>query len=268
MKKSILVIILVLSMLFTFAACGEDNNSGAYELVNSAWKKMEALDCMDAKMIMNISMKVDGISMDIPIEYDLKAVGLQSDSPKMAMIMSMEMFGVTVETDVYVEDDYCYMSSMGQKMKVKAEDVSDYDALDQANDIMVDLDEEYLKDVAVVPGSDGKKTVTLTMNADEFMDEFKDLIDSVGENAASGSSLEDIDISNVSIEITVDKNGYIDTYKVAFDMAMTVDVMDSTSTATASADMNIQYRNPGQSVTVTPPADYKSYPEVDSDAMN
>jgi len=268
MKKSILAVILVLSMLFTFAACGEEPKSEAYELLNAAMQKTQALDSLDSKMVMNMSMEVDGVSMEIPIEYDIKAVDMQSVFPKMAATMSVKMFGMTVETDMYMEDGYCYMSAMGQKMKVKAEDLDDYDALGQANDIMVDLDEKYLKDVAVVSGSDGKKTVTLTMNVNEFMDEFEDLIDSVGESAASGSSLEDIDISNISIEVTVDKNGYIDTYKVAYDMTVTVDVMDTTSTATASVEASIQYRNPGQSVTVTPPADYKSYPEVDPDTMN
>ena len=267
MKRSIFAVILVLSMLFTLAACGEEPKSEAYELVNAAMLKTQALDSMDAKMIMNMSIEVDGVSMDIPIEYDIKAVDMQSGSPKMDMVVKMSMMGMSVNADCYVEDGYYYMSIMGQKVKVKAEVGDDYDALGQADDLMVDLDAEYLKDVAIVSGADGKKTVTLTMDVNEFMDEFEDLIDSVGENASSGSSLEDIDISNISIEVTVDKNGYIDTYKVAFDMAMTVDVMDTTSTATASAEISIQYRNPGQSVTVTPPADYKSYPELDPDAI-
>ena len=268
MKRSVLAVVLVLSILFTLAACGEEPKSEAYELVNAAMWKTRALDSLDIKMVMNMSMEVDGVSMDIPIEYDVKAVDVHSNFPKMAMVMTMEMFGMPMDVELYMEDGYYYMSAMDQKMKVKAEDLDDYDALGQANDIMVDLDEKYLKDVAVVSGSDGKKTVTLTMNVDEFMDEFEDLIDSVGESAAGGSSLEDIEISNISIEVTVDKNGYIDTYKVAYDMTVTVDVMDTTSTATASADISVQYRNPGQSVTVTPPADYKSYPEVDPDTKN
>jgi len=268
MMKRIFAAILMLSLLFTLAACGKDKNPEAYELVNSAMKKTQALDSLDMKMVMNMSMKMEGVSMDIPITYDIKAVDVHSKTPKMAMVMSMEMMGMSVDMDFYMEDGYYYMSAMGQKMKFKAEAGDDYDALGQANNMMVDLDEKYLKDVAIVSGSNGKKTVTLKMDSDEFKKTFKDLVDSTGESAVDGGTVKNIDISNASVEITVNKDGYIDTYKLKFDMSMTVDVMGTSNTVSVSTDASIQYNNPGKKVTVTAPAGYKNYPEVDPDTLS
>lgn len=267
MKKSIIAIILVLSVVFTFAACGEDKNPGAYELINSAMKKTQALDSLDAKMIIDMSMEMEGFTMDLPVEYDLKAVDVRSDSPKVAMVMKMNVMGMTMDVDCYMEDGYYYMSAMGQKMKIKAEAGDEYDALGQADDLMVDLDEEYLKDVAVISGNDGKKTVKLELDNDAFQEVFDELIDSTGGDAASGGNVTSVRIPEAHLEITVDKNGYIDTYKVAFEMEMTIESQGATYDAKVDLDASIAYNNPGQAVTITAPEDYKSYPEVDPDIM-
>lgn len=267
MKRSVLAVVLVLSMLFTLAACGDDKNPGAYELINSAIKKTEALDSADMKIVMNMSIDMDGFSMDVPVEYDVKAVDMQSESPKMNMVMKMGMLGMSVNVDCYVEDGYYYMYTMGQKMKVKAEAGDEYDALGQADELMVDLDAEYLKDVAIVSGADGKKTVKLEMDNDAFQEVFDELIGSTGDGAATGGNVTSIRIPEAHLEITVDKNGYIDTYKVAFEMEMTIESQGASYDAAVELDASIQYNNPGTPVTVIAPDGYKDYPEVNPDTL-
>lgn len=266
--KRMLSIALVLCLLLSFTACGKDKEASAYDLVNSAMKKTQSLDSLDMQMVMDMSMKMEGVSMDIPVEYDIKAVDVHSKSPKMAMVMSMEMMGMSVDMDFYMEDGYYYMNAMGQKMKFKAEAGDEYDALGQANNMMVDLDEKYLKDTKVVTNSNGSKTVTLKMDSNEFKKTFNELIASTGEGAVDGGVLKSIDISDASVEITVDKNGYIDTYKVKFTMSMSIEAMGTANNVTAKVDASIKYNNPGKTVTVTAPAGYKNYPEVDPDTLS
>lgn len=266
--KRILSLILVLCILLSFSACGKDKEeTSAYELVNAAVKKTQELDSLDMKMVMHMSMTVDGESVDMPIKYDVKAVDIHSKNPRMAMVMSTDIAGMSLNMDFYMEDGYYYVSTMGQNMKFKAETGDEYDALVQADNMMVKLDEKYLKDVTVKSGSDGKKTVVLQMNSEEFKKAFKELIASTGEGAVDGGVLKSIDISDASVEITVDKNGYIDTYKVKFNMSMTIEVMGTANNVTAKVDASIKYNNPGKDVTVTAPAGYKNYPEVDPDAL-
>lgn len=267
MKRSILAVFLVLAMLLTLAACGKDKNPNAYELVSSAIKKTQSLDSLDMAMSMKMSMATEGFSMDVPVEYDIKAVDVHSKNPKMSMVMSMDMMGNSVDMDFYMEDGYYYMSTMGQNMKFKAEAGDEYDALGQANDLMVDLDEEYLKDVAIVTNSNGSKTVKLKMDSDTFKKAFKELVDTTGKDAVEGATIDNITISNATVEITVDKEGYISAYNVKFDMSVSVEVMGTTNVITIKLDAGILYKNPGKAVTVTAPEGYKNYPEMDPDAL-
>lgn len=265
--KRILSVVLVLCILLSFAACEKEKEPTAYDLVNSAVKKTQALNNLDMNMIMKMSMAVEGVSIDVPVEYDIKAVDVHSNNPKLAMTMSLDMVGMAVDMDFYMEDGYYYVSAMGQNFKFKAEPGDDYDALGQASDLMVNLDEKYLNDTKIITNSNGSKTVKLEMDSDTFKKVFKELIDSTGEDAAEGATIKDISISNAAIEITVDKEGYIDIYKVKFDMSIAVDVMGTSDTITVKLDAGIKYNNPGKDVTVTAPAGYKNYPEVDPDAL-
>ena len=266
--KRILSVMLILCMLLSLAACEKDEGSSAYDLVDSAIKKTQALDSLDMKMVMDMSMAMEGITMDVPVEYSIKAVDVNGKNPKMAMVMSMETMGISVDMDFYMEDGYYYLSTMGQNMKFKAEAGDDYDMLGQTDNMMVELDEKYLKDTKVVTNSNGTKTVKLEMDSDAFMRVFKELIDSTGEGAADGATINDISISNAVVEITVGKEGYIDTYKIKFDMNMKLDVLGVTSDVSLKLDASIQYNNPGEKVTITAPAGYKDYPEVDPDTLS
>lgn len=269
MKRNLLALFLVLVMLFTLVACGKDdvNETTAFALIDAATKKTQALDSAEMDMTMNMSMDMMGVSMDIPITYNIKGVGLQSSSPNLEMVMSMTMFGMAVEMDIYVENGYYYMSYMGETMKYKAEDAADYDAMAQVNAMYGDLTADLLKDTAITKNADGSKTVKLTLDSETFKKVFKDLVDRTGNSAAEGATIKSITISNANVEITVNKDGYIDTYKVDFDMSMTMDVLGESYSTSVGVDATVQYKNPGTNVTVTPPDGYQNYPEVDLDSI-
>lgn len=275
--KRILSLILVLCILLSFAACGKDKEEGsttneltAYELIDSAIKKTQALDSLDMKMIMSMKMTVEGESVEMPVEYYIKAVDIHSKNPRMSMVMNTEIIGMSVDMDFYLEDGYYYVSTMGKNMKMKAEAGDGYDVLGQSNNLMVDLDQKYLKDTKIITNNDGSKTVKLEMDRDAFKNEFKDLLDSTGEDTAEllGITEEDISISNAVVEITVDQDGYVDTYDVKFDMNIVMDGEGSSNSISVELVAGIDYNNPGQPVTVTAPEGYKNYPEVDPDTLS
>lgn len=270
MKRKLLALGMVLVLLmsvFALAGCEQVEQLTAYKLVTDAVAKTEALESADMTLKMDMSVSAEGMTMDIPMSYDIKATDLKTESPKVSMKMTATVIGMSMDIDAYVENGYYYMSMMGEKVKYKAEDAAQYDALGQADSMMMDLPEDVLKDVAIIKNEDGTKTVKVTMNADAFKAVYDELIAATGSSAASGATLSAVNIANAEVEITVAESGYVTDYKVKFDMNMTMDMLGESSTASAKIDMSLKYNEPGKTVTVTAPEGYQDYEEMSLDSL-
>ena len=68
-------------------------------------------------------------------------------------------------------------------------------------------------------------------------------------------------------DATLDENGYVSVYKMAFDMNIDVETSGIVVGTEASVEMEITFKNPGTAVTITPPEGYQDFPEVDLDAL-
>ncbi|MGN1081525.1 MAG: DUF6612 family protein [Acutalibacteraceae bacterium] len=269
MKKKLLSVVLAALMVvvaLSFAGCDMET---AYSLITDAIAKTENLDSVEAKLTMNINMSMTGMTLEVPVTMNVKASGLQGDSPVALTDMTTSMLGQDITMEIYQEGEYFYITSDGETYKMKTdEETADMDALADMDSIMQGLSEDILKDVEIVKNENNTKTISVTLSDETFTEIYKDLIGAVNESVANGSEISNLNITNAKVEITVNADGYVAEYRIAFDMSMTVGIGEEAVDVTAKADTALEYNEPGKDVTVTAPEGYQSFEEFTNPLLN
>lgn len=244
---------IVLCMVLMCCALTGCNNPSVYETVTDAINKTSSLDSMDAVMEMKIDMTVQGVSVSLPIKYEMQASQAQSESPKMRIVMTM---GTEEYMDMYLEGEWAYITSSGTSFKAKQSDMdSNMDTNSNTDQFLQLLPEDLINDTQFTSNNDGSKTLTVSVDGEQFSDLYNDIIESL--STSVGSIDASVEISDAVVSITI-KDGYITKYEMTFKMALEV----SGTTAEASASASIVYNNPGQDVTVTAPEGYQNFPSL------
>ena len=253
MKKIVALLLVLCLTSMLFAGCG---TKPAGEQIAEALNKTQALDSIDAKMTMNVTMAMQGVTIELPVTMDIKGDALQTDSPKMAIDMAMTMMGETAKMEMYMEGEWAYyvMDDFKYKMKISELDASD-DYSDSVDSLVQDLPEDLLKDIKLEEKSDGSKSVTIDISADKFSELYKDIME--GMNSSAGAGTDNVEITGCSVSLTM-KDGYITEYAMSYDMQMTVEGIS----VTANAEAAVVYKNPGSKVTVTPPEGYQDFQDM------
>jgi len=269
MKKTMKLLALATAILLLCAALTACGQPTTYEIVNEAIANTTALDSMHATMKMNMDMELGGLgtSVNVPITADIKATGLQGESPVILSDVTVSVMGMGVTTSTYTEGEYLYMSVMDEKYKVKIAEMDDYDGMSDVNNMLKSLPEELLAEVVATENANGTKTVKVSVPQDMLQTLYADLITQVQESAAEGATVSDCAISDAEVEITVSEDGYVAEYNMEFDMEMTMSMAGLEVTVSAEVEAEIEIENPGEPVTVTPPEGYQDYPEVDADEV-
>ena len=256
MLKKIFSFVLVMCLVLmcgSLTACNED----IYSIINDAVEKTDDLDSMDAEMKIQMDIATEGMTLSMPVTVDMKAKGLNSDSPILSSDLSMTMLGQTMEMQMYQEGDWAYLVIDEMKYKTSiAEAESEYDYSDDIDAMLQEIPENLLKDVKAVKNDDGSQTVTINISDKQFAEIYDDFIEDV--NSSSGTDVADIKISDAVVSITV-ADGYISVYDIKFKMEMEIEGMK----ATADVKASVTYKNPGKDVTVTAPEGYKDFEELD-----
>lgn len=269
MKKitALALVLVMLVSLFALTSC-EEKKATAYTLVTDAVAKMETLDSFEADMDIKMGIDMMGVSMDVPMQYNVKAAGLKGDNPVSLSTVSMSMMGMTIKTEAYTEGEWCYITAFGEGMKMKVgEGTEEYDGFSNVQSVMKALPEDILSDVEITENSDGTKTVSVAVSDEKFAEIYKSFVDEMSSSATDGENVSDISVTNAKVSITVDKNGYVSVYSINFDMNMKLDEDGMSVEMKASVDMTVTYKNPGTAVTVTPPAGYQDFEEMDPDEL-
>ena len=253
----------MLVSLFALTSC-EEKKLTAYSLVSDAVAKMETLDSFEADMDIKMGIETMGVSMDVPMQYNVKAAGLKGDNPVTFSTVSMTMMGVTMKTEAYTEGEWCYITAFGQGMKMKAgENTEEYDGYADIESVIKEIPEDILSDVEITENSDGTKTVSVAVSDEKFTELYQSLVDEMSASAMEGEAVLDVSVTNANVTVTVNKDGYVSVYGVSFDMNLKVESEGASVETVSSVDMTITYKNPGTAVTVTPPAGYQDFEEVD-----
>jgi len=267
MKKftALALVLVMLVALFALTSCeGKKMKLTAYALVSDAVAKTEALDSFEADMEIKMGIEAMGVSMDMPMQYNVKASGLKGDNPVTFSKLSMTIMGMTMTTEAYTEGEWCYVSALGEKAKMKVgADTEEYDGFSDVKSVVKALPEDLLSEVEIIENSDGTKTVSVAVSDEKFAEIYKSFVDEMSSSAAESENVSDVSVENAKVTVTVDKDGYVSVYGIHFDMAVTGESDGISVETKASVDMTITYKNPGTAVTVTLPADYQDYKEVD-----
>lgn len=260
-----LTLVMAFSLVFAFSSCGkkeEEKKQTAYEVYTAALNKNNELDSYELAIDMKMSVAADGVSTDIPMSYDIKVAGAKSGSPVYSAEMKMSMAGMTFTVPMYFDGNYLYTEMFGEKMKESAEN-SDLD-LESFTTLASKLQsEEAFNGVTVTENEDGTKSMEIAMNSGDFNEAYGAFMDAL--LGSLGEELNGVGVSttvdNAKSIVTVNKDGYIE--KVAFkgDIKLTMTVEGENSEMTISLDVNSEYRNIGETVTVTAPEDLDSYKE-------
>lgn len=101
----------------------------------------------------------------------------------------------------------------------------------------------------------------------KFAEIYKSFVDEMSASAAEGEEVSEVSVTNAKVTVTVDKNGYVSVYGISFDMNLKAESEGMSLEMKASVDMNIAFKNPGTAVTITPPAGYQDFEEVDPEEL-
>lgn len=254
MKKRMVSLLLVVCLMATvvlFTGC-----ESAESLVKGAIAKTSMLDSYEAEIEMQLDMEASGMTMSIPMTIGMKVKDAHGDNPIISANTAISMLGQSIEMDVYSDGEWIYLVSEGEGYKVSAENGDEYDYTGDVDDMIQNIPEDLLKDAEIVKNDDGSKSVTVALPDEVFAEVYKEFVDSMNETA-TGSEVEDIEISDAVVSITV-KDGYISVYDISFEMNMTVVSLETSMDVKAT----ITFKNPGQDVPVTPPDGYKDFEEM------
>ena len=265
MKKilSVLLVICIACSALFMVSCDNskvDNSVSAKELVQNAVEKTESADALSAKMSMKMSMSVMGMSMEIPLDMDIKVLDAQSEFPKTYIDVSMSMLGTDMDIGIYTEDGWGYYEYLGSNYKMYIGDEGD-EYTSMANSLVEALPDDMLENKKVVKNSDGTRSVTVELSKEEFGNIYASFVQEMyASMIGSVADIADLEIDDIVITYTVASSGYLSKYEMSFKMGVTVEGVSSTMTVDASMDY-VEF-DPAK-ITITPPAGYKDFPEVD-----
>lgn len=267
MKKA-LSVLLAVCMLFAVVTASGCTLSTA-KTIDDAIKKTEALEDIDVTFFMELSMDM-GISITVPVTVNMKAKNIKSENPIISADMVIPMMGIEFKTGIYQEQDMLYITAddMSYKMKVEESD-GEYDYIGDINNVINDIPEDLLENIELASNDDGSKTATISIDEARFKELFKDLIKDSAEDTVvddDGSIvdnvMDNITIKDATVKITV-KNGYVSVYEISYSMTVST-ILGDTS---ASVKTSVTYNNPGETVEITPPNDYKNFGDYSDDDL-
>ena len=117
-----LSLVMVLSMSLGVAAA--EDPQAVYQ---AAEEKTNALTSMDVGGTGTITVAVEDrstggmtqtASMDMGFNLDMQVNAEDPQNPQMKMLMDMSMLGETINMEMYFRDQYLYMNTAGEKMKM------------------------------------------------------------------------------------------------------------------------------------------------------
>ncbi len=242
---------LVIQPIEGYEGFGEERLGEAVALIGEALEKTAMLDDLDIGVKISMLAQKGILKFNVPFSIDILGTGMQSEHPRSHIhIKSDSLLLSRYESDIYQNGDVCYTVSDGETTVSSAQEaMALYAGLADAKALMALLPEELLSQVSVVTDDDGNRTVFVSIGDEAFREHYGELLDSAIASAIEDTPIDSVSFSDAKMEITVGESGYLDTCRLT--VLLTLDL--SGTEVEGNAELVLQYRNPGEAVTVEIP---------------
>lgn len=239
--RKLALTISVLCLALLLFGCGKPD---IYQEYVDAESKNASLTSMEGKIEANIAMDTEGLSMTIPMTMQIKAKMEDGKATEMLMDTSTSMMGQDIKASIYYVDGMAYYDSMGTKYKA----AMTVDELGGNAMTLPDFTKDMLKE-AVRTAKNGEINVTATFDGNQFKEALLNMLPS--DSMDLPNTLDQVSLSDVQLSYTINKDGYLS----AMSMSFTMDMQEETTNTPVSAkvDMDINYVNLGQDITIIAP---------------
>ena len=245
MKKRILLVLLAVVCILSFAACKKDTPQSLFE---NAEKTLSEIKGYEAKMTMITKTEIAGSKNTNEIEMNMKVNGDNLE------------ISVEDQTVLYV-DGFMYMDmgEMGKfKVEMSLEDMQENLGVQTNAADLPKLDEEDFKDVELVEDGDNR-SFTVVLDEETVKDYLGSALDQYMDEDT------DVAFSNMALTATFDKDDTL--VKVAIKFDMTADMGEFGGEMTIGMETVIEFVNIKTAPTISAPADADKYEEMDADDM-
>lgn len=255
--KKCLALLLSAAMVLSLAGCG--GGKDAKTIYDEASKKTSELKDMDIATTSAITMTQGDQTMDLSTDMEIQMTGVNTEDMKYMGTGKTTLSGQDIDMSMYYENGYYYMETQGQKIKYAMDLNQLMEQVKQSTE-GANMESSYMKDITAKKEG-GNQHLTFTMDASKMDSYVKDIMSSMG-GAIPGAEDISYKIKAASGEAVVNKDGYFSN----MDIKMSMDVTAQGETISMDTDTKVEYRNPGQAVTVTMP-NLDGYQEVDPATM-
>ena len=247
---------LLLSCMLLFSISGCQKKRTAKEVLESSLKQRSKLKdadfCGEASYKIANSEASSSSNVTIKMNFDTKLQTVDKDQLKMSMTSTLNMLGQTMDMNMYYSDGYYYMNTNGTKQKIKM-DIAGLQKQIQSTTGQTSLSAKYYKDLKLSE-KDGNTVLKYSINNDGLNQYVKDVTSQMTTVTGGSNSIK---ISSLTGTKTLNDKDL----PVKESIQMVMESGDN-ETGSITLKMNLTYRDPGKSVTVTLPDDLNTYQEI------
>ena len=221
--------------------------------------KTNSLESFQVQADYDIQMEVEGEKISIPMVSTVKVENSSVKKCRAYQETSVTVEDVVVKSQMFVTDGYAYFKEPDATYKIKYLDALDYDLI-SGFDIVSEDDLEFdaIVDYQITEKTDGEK-LSVNVSNEVAAELFGEIISAVIDASVGTVGLKQISIEDFSIEMDIDKIGYVQNFSVFFGMSVVFDQNGVNLPMNLSASMSANWIEPGKSVTVDDPADMNGY---------
>ena len=220
-------------------------DSTVEELENAA-KKCEDLDYLHTEITTDVVLNGVPIlgSLEVPLNVVSKVNRTDRDNPISDTVVTAELpalLGGKIQSRTYIEDGWTYVDGE-ETYKYKSESSSE-----TLNALSMGDFSTYFEGKEFIENKDGSRSVSAIIPGEEL----SELLGAVLEETLLAL---DAEAADADVTVTL-KDGYI----ISMSFKTAVKAEYSGMNVDVSIDVNVEYKDIGKPVQITPPADYKKF---------
>ncbi len=251
--KHLISVILILAVAVLPTGCGGGTPDPA-EFLNTVIETNEENMQFQGVTTAEMSLTSAGEEVKFKVSSDMAVDFSDMEDPKLAMEMSMDVTGMTIDMNMFYNEGYAYMDMMGMKIKQEAP----MEALDGYYDTSVNIpDTEELFDITLTE-EDGNYRIDYSISEEAKLDMINEIMTSMGNEYDLTAIGGEMEFTELSSSMLADKDGNMISSEILMVFTLTVEseVID------IAISTNTEYTAIGDDVVIEFP-DFEEYIEAE-----